>query len=58
MNSLTEENYLKALFAIAQYKSDVTANDIAKQLQITMPTVTSMMKKLAAKKLVMYTAYK
>ncbi len=58
MNSLTEENYLKALFALSGSKDEVSVNELSQQLHIKMPTVTSMMKKLAAKKLVHYESYK
>lgn len=58
MNSLTEENYLKALFNLAGEKGEVGVNDLSKHLDIRMPTVTSMMKKLAEKKLVHYETYK
>lgn len=58
MNSLTEENYLKALFNLANYTGEVNVNELSKSLAIKMPTVTSMMKKLAEKKLVNYESYK
>ena len=57
-NSLTEENYLKALFALSNDTNAVTVNELSKNLGIKMPTVTSMMKKLAEKKLVNYESYK
>ncbi|HLX91104.1 MAG TPA: metal-dependent transcriptional regulator [Puia sp.] len=58
MISLTEENYLKALFNLANHAGEVNVNELSKQLDIKMPTVTSMMKKLAGKKLVYYESYK
>lgn len=58
MNSLTEENYLKTLFNLAQENGEVSVNELSKELGIKMPTVTSMMKKLAEKKLVNYESYK
>ena len=58
MISLTEENYLKALFNLAKNAGEVNVNELSKQLAIKMPTVTSMMKKLAEKKLVHYESYK
>ncbi len=58
MNSLTEENYLKALFTIAGEKGEATVNELSKRLDIKMPTVNSMMKKLADKKLIHYESYK
>jgi DtxR family Mn-dependent transcriptional regulator len=53
LNSLTEENYLKALFALSNETDEVTVNELSKRLGIKMPTVTSMMKKLSEKKLVL-----
>lgn len=58
MHSYTEENYLKALFNLANDKGEVSANELSKKLEIKMPTVNSMMKKLAEKKLVHYESYK
>ena len=58
MISLTEENYLKALFNLANESGEVNVNELSKRLEIKMPTVTSMMKKLAEKKLVHYESYK
>src|SRR5271154_1073295 len=58
MISLTEENYLKALFNLANNTGEVNVTELSKQLDIKMPTVTSMMKKLAEKKLVHYESYK
>jgi DtxR family transcriptional regulator, Mn-dependent transcriptional regulator len=58
MHSYTEENYLKALFNLSSEKGEVSANELSKQLGIKMPTVNSMMKKLAEKKLVHYESYK
>lgn len=58
MHSYTEENYLKALFNLSAEKGEVSPNEVSKQLGIKMPTVNSMMKKLAEKKLVIYESYK
>ena len=58
MHSYTEENYLKALFNLANEKGEVSANELSKKLEIKMPTVNSMMKKLSDKKLVHYESYK
>lgn len=58
MHSYTEENYLKALFNLSAEKGEVTVNELSKELGIKMPTVNSMMKKLAEKKLVQYESYK
>ncbi len=58
MHSLAEENYLKALYHLANHQGLVAINDLSKNLKIKMPTATSMMKKLAEKKLVHYESYK
>ena len=58
MISLTEENYLKALFNIASELGEVPVNELAKRLDVKMPTITGMMKKLAEKQLVHYESYK
>lgn len=59
MNSLVEENYLKALFHLSRNgRGEVNVKDLSKHLEIKMPTVNSMMKKLAEKDLVIYESYK
>ncbi|RZF57967.1 metal-dependent transcriptional regulator [Sphingobacterium corticibacterium] len=58
MISHTEENYLKVLYNLTSLKGEATVNDISKQLDIKMPTVNSMMKRLAEKGLVVYESYK
>ncbi|MEQ8624326.1 MAG: metal-dependent transcriptional regulator [Vicingaceae bacterium] len=58
MNSLVEENYLKAMFTLSNDSGEVNVNDLSKHLDIKMPSVTSMMKKLASKNLVHYESYK
>jgi DtxR family Mn-dependent transcriptional regulator len=58
VHSLTEENYLKALYNLANELGEVNVHDLSNALSIKMPTVTSMMKKLAAKDLVHYESYR
>ena len=58
MNTYTEENYLKALFNLRNEKGETTVQELSKVLQIKMPSVNSMVKKLADKKLVIYESYK
>lgn len=58
MLSYTEENYLKAMFNLSGKSGEVTVNDLSKSLDIKMPTVTSMVQKLAGKNLVNYQPYK
>ena len=57
-NSLTEENYLKAIFHLATDKNTVTINELSKLMNIKMPSVNSMMKKFAEKNWVIYESYK
>jgi DtxR family Mn-dependent transcriptional regulator len=58
MNSLTEENYLKALYHLINDNDEVSVNDLSRQLNIKMPSVNSMIKKFADKKWVKYESYK
>ena len=58
MNSLTEENYLKALLTLSEGEEKVSVKHLAQVLGIKMPTVTSMMKRLSEKGLVHYESYK
>ncbi len=58
MNSQTEENYLKAIFKIAENTNgNVSTNAIAEKLNTKASSVTDMIKKLAEKQLVMYEKY-
>ncbi len=58
MNSLVEENYLKAMFSLSEDSGEVNVTNLSEKLGITMPTVTSMMRKFAQKRLVEYKPYK
>lgn len=58
MNTLTEENYLKVLYNLSLESDAISVKQIAKKLDIKMPTVTSMINKLAEKKMVRYEKYK
>lgn len=58
MYSLVEENYLKALYNISHDKGSVSVNDLSVDLGLKMPTVNSMVKKMAEKGLVVYEKYK
>lgn len=58
MNYTTsEENYLKAIFHLQEKEGTVTTNAIAEKLQTKPASVTDMMKKLSAKKLLHYKPY-
>lgn len=58
MYSQAEENCLKALLSLTQSYDEATINLLSKRLNIKMPTVNSMIKKLAEKQLVHYESYK
>lgn len=58
MISLTEENYLKAIFHLINDEQTVTINEMSKFLNVKMPSVNNMMKKFAEKKWVIYESYK
>lgn len=59
MTTLAEENYLKAIFKIAEKeKKSVSTNAIAKQMSTSAASVSDMLKKLADKSLIHYEKYK
>lgn len=59
MVSLSEENYLKAIYQLGQQGSvAVSTNAIAKKIESKASSVTDMIKKLAEKKLANYVKYK
>jgi DtxR family Mn-dependent transcriptional regulator len=58
MNSLAEENYLKALYKLGGKSNEVPTNALADELNTKASSVTDMMKKLSDKKLVNYEPYK
>lgn len=58
MLSFTEENYLKTLYHLSFNNTEVSVHELSLSLDIKMPTVNSMVKKLAAKGLVAYEKYK
>ncbi|MCF6297525.1 MAG: metal-dependent transcriptional regulator [Flavobacteriaceae bacterium] len=58
MLSFSEENYLKTIYHIEQFQPDgVSTNAIAKKIQTKASSVTDMLKKLAAKQLIIYEKY-
>jgi len=58
MNSFTEENYLKAIYKIAESGDGfITTNDIAGKMNTTPASVTDMLKKLSKKRLIRYKKY-
>ncbi len=59
MYSQAEENYLKAIYTLEKEKIGfISTNNIAKKMQTKASSVTDMLKKLDAKKLVVYERYK
>ncbi len=58
MYSLAEENYLKAVFKLSKGQTgQVSTNELAAELSTRAASVTDMLKKLAAKKLISYQRY-
>ncbi len=59
MYSLSEENYLKAIFQLQKNSTDgVSTNAIAEKMETKASSVTDMVKRLSEKKLVSYKKYK
>lgn len=58
MASPTEENYLKALFNLANPANEVNISDLAQSIQVSMPTANSMVKSLQKNGWVVYEKYK
>jgi DtxR family Mn-dependent transcriptional regulator len=57
MNTLAEENYLKAIYHLSLNDSNVSTNQIAAALNTKAASVTDMLKKLADKELINYAKY-
>jgi DtxR family Mn-dependent transcriptional regulator len=59
MPSLTEENYLKAIYKLSgEHPAGVTTTSLAAALGIRAATVSDMLRRLAAKKLIRHTRYR
>lgn len=56
--SVTEENYIKAIFHLQQEDGNVSTNELAAELNTKAASVTDMLKKLKTKKLLSYEKYK
>jgi DtxR family Mn-dependent transcriptional regulator len=56
--SVTEENYIKAIFHLQQEDDTVSTNELAAMLHTRPASVTDMLKKLKTKKLLSYERYK
>lgn len=57
MNTLAEENYLKAIYKLAASNESVSTNQIAASLETKASSVTDMLRKLSDKTLINYTRY-
>ena len=57
MNTLAEENYLKAIYKLAAITESVSTNQIAALLETKASSVTDMLRKLSDKTLINYTRY-
>ncbi len=56
--SISEENYLKAIYHLQKTDGTVSTNELAKELNTKPASITDMMKKLKAKKLLNYQPYR
>ena len=56
--SITEENYIKAIFHLQQETGNVSTNELASELHTSAASVTDMVKKLKVKKILIYERYK
>ncbi len=58
MASQTIENYMKTLFSLSEQSDKINVTDLANSMDVSLPTVNSMVKKLASMGLVKYEKYK
>lgn len=58
MASPTEENYLKALFNLADSQGEITLSELASRLEVSLPTANSMVKSLQKSNWLNYEKYK
>ncbi len=56
--SVTEENYIKAIYHLQSGEGNVSTNELAAELKTKAASVTDMLKKLKTKKLLSYEKYK
>lgn len=57
MYTVSEENYIKSIYHLQQHAGNVTTNELADKLHTKPASVTDMLKKLQAKKLLEYQKY-
>ena len=58
MASQTTENYLKALFYLSENQTEISVTDLSKEMNVSLPTANSMVKKLQEHEWVIYEKYK
>jgi DtxR family transcriptional regulator, Mn-dependent transcriptional regulator len=58
MNSQSEENYIKAIAALANENLEVHLSDLSQYMQVSNPSANSMVKKLQQKNWLIYESYK
>jgi DtxR family Mn-dependent transcriptional regulator len=58
MYSQAEENYLKSLYTLADQKGEVSISELSNVLNVSLPTVNSMVKNLKTRGLVRYEKYR
>jgi DtxR family Mn-dependent transcriptional regulator len=58
MPSTTKENYLKAIYSLSLIDSNVSISDLSREMEVSVPTANSMVKKLEASKWIKYEKYK
>lgn len=56
--TVSEENYIKSIYHLQQYSGTVNTNSLAAEMQTKAASVTDMLKKLSAKKILQYEKYK
>lgn len=56
--TVTEENYLKALYYLVDEQGEITISDLSREMGVSKPTSNSMIKSLSSKGLVEYEKYK
>ena len=57
--SQSEENYIKAIYALQRFNEDpISTNELARKMDTKASSVTDMIKRLADKKLIVYKKYK
>lgn len=57
MYTVSEENYIKSIYHLQRHSGNVSTNELAEKLQTKPASVTDMLKKLQAKKLLEYQKY-